>query len=175
MILFDTKWICSEKDVVRERQRERKKRNDLEKVLGLGEFASLHILLKFFNVDKITVATCSLGLCTAHIHPSPPFLIISRGVAKLKHPCSQRLFFPESGRKNILTCPVYLLTLPSQSVCPMFHCLVTFFHSIYPSYHSLLHSSFTHSFTHTKTRLGSQTKSCPCTKTDTCPAVLSLG
>lgn len=86
-------------------------------------------------------------------------------MAKLKHPSSQRPFFPESRSKNILTCPFYLLTLPS--VFPMFHCLVTFFRSIYPSFHSLSQSSLTHSFTHKKTRLRSQTKSCPCTKTDT--------
>lgn len=124
--------------------------------LSLGEIAPLHIPLKYFNGDKITVATCSLSSCTTHyIHPCHPFLIISQGVAKLKHPCSYRLVFFSWVREQKYI-KLSLHSIPSLSF-PMFPCLVTFCLSIYPSLPSLLQSSFTDSIKHNKkTCLSSQ-------------------
>ena len=176
--LYDTKCFCFERAVVRDK----KKRNDLEQspwswmyFLSLGEIAPVHILLKFFNGDKILVATCSLGF-TRRSHPSvPPFFnnftrccwaktsllpwAISSWVRKQKHIDVSILF-----------------TLSSLFLSfPMFHCLVTFCLSIYPSLPSLLHSSFTFSFTHKKKHvLALKKKLCPCTKTDTSPVARPL-
>lgn len=99
------------------------------------------------------------------------FLIISQGVAKLKHPCTHRPFIPESGGKNILTCPLYLHSVLSHSVSP---CPIVLSHFASPSIHLSPPSYILHSLTpsRTKKHLFALKKLHPCTKTDTIPLAL---
>ena len=159
---YDTKWFCSEKAVVREEKGDKKKEKRWPWVspwswmysLSLGEVSPPHNRLKFFSGDKIMVATCSLSLCTAlYIHPWPLLSVITQCVAKLRHPRALRPLSFDRGSKNILTCSLCLPPLPSHSLFPCSHWLVTFCHSIHPPPPLLPHPSLLHA---QKTRLRSQ-------------------
>lgn len=135
-------------------EKKRKKRNDLEQVLGVGSYflslcavEKLRHPLKLFSGDKIMVATCSLSICTAqYILPRYLFLITSQDMAKLRHPCTLRLFFLRQEAKTYwLVDSIY--TLPSLSVFPR---SIVLSHFASPSILLSAPFLFTHSFTHKK-------------------------
>lgn len=139
-------WLFKKKFKERSCRDSKEKRNDLQRVLGVGcIFVPLVSVLHCTSfLHSSVVATCSLGYCIVHIHPTSfCFNNFTRcGWAKNILVAKGHLSLSQEAKTYWL---VHYITFSSLSLSfLMFHCLVTLCLSVYPSL-LLPRTFFTHS------------------------------